>query len=206
MLHQATPATLDRAVQDFGQKMVQTSKGRIIQHLTTEDLDEVADLMLSKCSSKFLDQALARRLETVPARQLVNALARAERLGYDVEDIVEDKSELGPEHVYPSGPRPVPHLPARSSAAQVPKPPGNPLAHAPGARPVVHYPAPQGSAMANNQPPPVPSQPLPVGTPEQPRPGVSSGVQFCARCGRPCSGPDALHHVSLCNHNSRSIY
>lgn len=39
-----------------------------------------------------MDQALAIRLESIPGRQLVNLLARAERLGYNVEDVVMEQN------------------------------------------------------------------------------------------------------------------
>lgn len=55
-------------------------------------------------SNEFLDKALQRRLKTISARRLVNALAKAERLGYDVQDIVEERENSRPEHVIPSIP------------------------------------------------------------------------------------------------------
>ncbi|XP_044724728.1 uncharacterized protein HRG_02624 [Hirsutella rhossiliensis] len=101
-IHRASSSTLDRAVQDFGERMVKSSKRHIMAHLSAEDFDEVADTILAQVSNEFLDKAMARRLETIRARQLVNALARAERLGYDVQDIVEEKTANGAEHVVPS--------------------------------------------------------------------------------------------------------
>ncbi|KAM5355960.1 hypothetical protein ACJ41O_002606 [Fusarium nematophilum] len=98
-MHQASPETLSRAVQEFGGKLAQTSKRELMMHLNANDFDELTDMILARVSTQFLDKALARRLETIPARQLVNALARAERLGYDVQDIVQDQ---GGEHVIPS--------------------------------------------------------------------------------------------------------
>ncbi|WZH39872.1 uncharacterized protein QYS62_000798 [Fusarium acuminatum] len=92
-MHQATPETIAKAVKEFGAGLVQKSKRELIGHLSMSDLDELADLILPRASSEFLDRALARRLETIPARQLVNALARAERLGYDVHDIVHEHNE-----------------------------------------------------------------------------------------------------------------
>ncbi|KAG9249530.1 uncharacterized protein F5Z01DRAFT_631535 [Emericellopsis atlantica] len=91
ILHQASEATLRTAVQDFGAKMVQTCKGAIMVHMTTRDIDQLADQILSKASPAFLDKAVAQRLETATARNLVNALATAERLGYTIEDYVEEK-------------------------------------------------------------------------------------------------------------------
>ncbi|KAK8925017.1 hypothetical protein VCV18_005443 [Metarhizium anisopliae] len=99
-IHKAHKPTLTQAIADFGSRLVQTSKSQLISHFTAEDLDEVADDILSKASTNFLDQALARRLETIRARSLVNALAKAERLGYDVKDAVEERKD-GTEHVIP---------------------------------------------------------------------------------------------------------
>ena len=73
--------------------MVSESKHEIIAHLTTSDLDEVADDILDKASDYFLDRALEKRLRTIDARSLINALARAERLGYESSDILEDQKE-----------------------------------------------------------------------------------------------------------------
>ncbi|KIL95162.1 hypothetical protein FAVG1_02094 [Fusarium avenaceum] len=92
-MHQASPETVAKAVKEFGAGLVQKSKRELISHLGMSDLDELVDLILPRASPEFLDRALARRLETIPARQLVNALARAERLGYDVHDIVHEHNE-----------------------------------------------------------------------------------------------------------------
>ncbi|KAI9171522.1 hypothetical protein HJFPF1_01008 [Paramyrothecium foliicola] len=202
VLHQAAPMTLSRAVQDFGQKMVKSSKQQLLQHFTAGDLDETADLILSKCGSKFLDQALAQRFETISARDLVNALARAERLGYDVEDIVEEKHDSKPEHVYPLGHPPFqPHVggpsPFRGTASPVPVPVPASLsapASTPAAAPasVMRVPPPQA-------PPQTTAQPHEAAWSARNIPLDASihGIEFCDQCGRPCSGKSALHHHKL---------
>jgi len=83
--------------------MVRESKGELIGHFTTADFDEVADLIISKASDSFLDKCLAKRLRTIEAKPLINALAKAERLGYDATDIVEaDQHErVIPQEAYP---------------------------------------------------------------------------------------------------------
>ncbi|KPM43867.1 hypothetical protein AK830_g2722 [Neonectria ditissima] len=173
-IHQASAETLKRAVKDFGANMIKVSKEHVVEHLSAEDLDEVADSLLNKVSSGFLDKALARRFETIPARQLVNALARAERLGYDIQDIVEDKH--GGEHVIPS-----------LHSLVVPSVPSQPkLAPA--------------TAMQET---PVPVPILPRGPQPQPNTGPSSarlpsspapaGVVYC-QCGWPCSSVKALQY------------
>jgi hypothetical protein len=184
MLYEAPERSLKEAVKEFGQKMVKATKKHIIQHLTKEDLDEVADALLSKCSHKLLDQALARRLETIPARELVNALARAERLGYEVEDIiVEDQSGSGPESVYPSGPDAVAAVPVAAPGSSTPADAGLHRSNGvPAAQPPAHF---------NAQKPPPPS-----GYQSLQELASSKGALWCMACRRPCSGPQALHHVS----------
>ncbi|KAF5603504.1 uncharacterized protein FSUBG_7270 [Fusarium subglutinans] len=127
-MHQASPETIAKGVQEFGANLVQKSKRELLGHLNASDFDELADLILPRVSTQFLDRALARRLETIPARQLVNALARAERLGYDVKDIVQEHNEhvIPSLHSLPVQPQPQPRGPLTNttlSAAQYSTPP-----------------------------------------------------------------------------------
>ena len=46
--------------------------------------------ILECASNQFLDLAMALRLETISARDLVHLLAKARRLGYREMDVVED--------------------------------------------------------------------------------------------------------------------
>lgn len=66
--------------------MVTESKHELLSHFTAQDLDEVVDAILEKASDSFLDKALEKRLATIDARSLINALAQAERLGYENND------------------------------------------------------------------------------------------------------------------------
>lgn len=75
--------------------MVGAAKNEIIDHLSTTDLDELSDRILAKASDRLLDKALERRLKTIEAKRLINALARAERLGYEPGD-VDDNADLAP--------------------------------------------------------------------------------------------------------------
>lgn len=75
---------------DFGQKLVSTSKAQILEHFQPSDFDDLADVILTRVSPRFLDRALAQRVETIDAKSLINTLARAERLGFSVEDILEE--------------------------------------------------------------------------------------------------------------------
>ncbi|KAI0889859.1 uncharacterized protein GGS22DRAFT_149314 [Annulohypoxylon maeteangense] len=108
VIHHSNGVIIRRSIKDFGAKMVTESKHEIISHFMTPDLDELADEILQKASDYFLDCALERRLKTIDARSLINALARAERLGYENSDVIEDHKEDGsnfnptPAHFDPS--------------------------------------------------------------------------------------------------------
>ncbi|KAF4456825.1 hypothetical protein F53441_1122 [Fusarium austroafricanum] len=188
-MHQASPETVSKAVQEFGASLVHKSKRELISHLGPTDYDELADLILPRASTQFLDRALARRLETIPARQLVNALARAERLGYDPQDIIQEHDErvIPSLHSLPMQPQPHPQptiLPA------------NPAPH------VQHY---QPQPVASHSPPPPVSyanhQPVQSQPPQTSLPPGPSGLVWC-RCGWPCASRTALdyhHKKSACN-------
>lgn len=172
--------------------MVNTSKPQLLEHFTTADFDQVVDLVLSRMSPSFLDRALAQRLETIDARSLVNALARAERLGYDVQDIIEEKTSDKPEHVIPSltsmPPLPTPFEPlATPSRGQWTQPPqyGQSILVPPGSQ------APTQPTWYNPSPPPLPSQHF-----AQPPTKGPAGIHYCQDCHRPCSGAFALQYVS----------
>lgn len=68
--------------------MVAEAKHELLAHFTTEIIDEVADAIIEKASDAFLDKCLEKRLCTIEAVPLINALAKAERLGYEPSDIV----------------------------------------------------------------------------------------------------------------------
>lgn len=78
---------------DFGKTLISSAKAAIVEQMTTSDLDELADLILSKASVAFYDACLERRLKTIDAKRLINALARAERLGYEMGDVQEEEEE-----------------------------------------------------------------------------------------------------------------
>ncbi|RYP54319.1 hypothetical protein DL768_000893 [Monosporascus sp. mg162] len=93
VIHHANGAIIRRAIKEFGGKMVSDSKNEIIEQFKSNDLDEVSDLILSRCSNYFLDKAMEKRLKTIDARSLINALARAERLGYENSDVLDDQRD-----------------------------------------------------------------------------------------------------------------
>ena len=167
--------------------MVQYSGAQLLEHFTAADIDKVADVILSRAGPHFLDRAVAHRLETIDARGLVNALARAERLGYDVQDIVEEKGSNGAEHVFPSQPRPPPPTTARQGytfqTQQHPLP--NNAQGQPERAP--------GSAHFVSQQSPHAQQPGQMATPTK----GPAGIHYCQNCARPCSGKFALGYVSF---------
>jgi hypothetical protein len=82
--------------------MATEAKSELVDHWTQADIDEIGDLILAKASNNFLDKALSRRLHTIDGKPLINALAKAERLGYTVEDMYEEQTTEKPEVVIPA--------------------------------------------------------------------------------------------------------
>ncbi|KAI1383307.1 uncharacterized protein F4822DRAFT_420123 [Hypoxylon trugodes] len=117
VIHHSNGVIIRRSIKDFGAKMVAESKHEIISHLSTSDLDELAEDILEKCSDYFLDQAVERRLRTIDARSLINALARAERLGYENSDIIEEDrsktSKFNPAPTFDPSPNPIQNEPSQ---------------------------------------------------------------------------------------------
>ncbi|KAK0392575.1 hypothetical protein NLU13_2070 [Sarocladium strictum] len=186
-LHHAKPHLLDQAVQDFGAKLASSTKHKWVQHLNTNDVDELADALFQRASDRFLDRALARRFETISGRALVNALARAERLGYDTRDIVEEKDSTKGEHVIPSMHPSTPSAYVQRASSSTQQHPQQPYAseysdpYQPAAQPLYHAP-----------PPPPPQYPVTHPTAAQLDEVKPFGIVFCDTCGRPCSGPIAV--------------
>ncbi|KAI5461014.1 hypothetical protein BGZ63DRAFT_405448 [Mariannaea sp. PMI_226] len=168
IIQQASNETLSHVVKDFGARMIQVTKEHAVRHLKADDIDDVADLLLSQASSSFLDKALVRRLQSIPARQLVNALAQAERLGYNEHDIIKE-GRNGLEHVI--------HLqnPITFSPQANYTPP--PISHTSHAPPLPHI----------NQMAPGVGNSMPVDK------STSPSLFFCY-CGWPCSSPQALKY------------
>lgn len=80
-------------MRDFGKTLINNAKTAIVEQMTTHDVDQLADLILSKASIAFYDKCLEKRLKTIDAKRLINALARAERLGYEISDVQEEEEE-----------------------------------------------------------------------------------------------------------------
>ncbi|KAI0012105.1 hypothetical protein F4779DRAFT_569409 [Xylariaceae sp. FL0662B] len=92
-IHHSNGLIIRRAIKDFGAKMIADGKHEVIAHFKTSDIDELVNDILSKASDYFLDMAMEKRLRTIDARSLINALARAERLGYENGDVLDDHKE-----------------------------------------------------------------------------------------------------------------
>ncbi len=73
--------------------MVSDCRDELIRHFSTSDLDAVAEYLIDIASDAFLDKCLEKRLLTIEAKPLINALARAERLGYEQSDIIDMKDQ-----------------------------------------------------------------------------------------------------------------
>ncbi|KAH6608662.1 hypothetical protein Trco_002008 [Trichoderma cornu-damae] len=179
-----SPTILGHTINEIGDRLIKAAKREIANQFEGQDLDEVADLIGPKLSLHFQDRVMATRLETIGAQDLINALARAERLGYHVDDIVKKKPGLGSESVIPSMstvPPSRPPMPPHLSHA------GAPPQQTPPYRVMQsHNPVPVlASTVVSHQKPSAPPQAPLV---------VPPGVQYCQRCHRPCSSPDALNY------------
>lgn len=92
-IHHATQAAVQRGMRDFGRAMISSAKAEIVDAMTPSDIDDVAARLLSKASESFLDAALELRLKSIDAKHLINALARAERLGYEPSDVQDEEDD-----------------------------------------------------------------------------------------------------------------
>ncbi|KAL1866758.1 hypothetical protein VTK73DRAFT_4550 [Phialemonium thermophilum] len=108
-LRNSGPSIFRGIVKDFGAKLVADCKDDLVKHFRTSDVDDVAEHILSVASDDFLDKCLEKRLLTIEAKPLVRALARAERLGYEPGDVVDEteRERVIPTHTsgIPSGPQ-----------------------------------------------------------------------------------------------------
>ncbi|KAL7912039.1 hypothetical protein GGI35DRAFT_444225 [Trichoderma velutinum] len=218
-INYSNPTVLSRTMQELGDKVLRSSKRDIAKHFRGEDLDEIADLIGPKLGIQFQDRVMATRLETIGAQDLINALARAERLGYHINDVVKKKPGPGAEIVIPSISAlltSLPPMPPHQVPGGVPPPPMPPhIGPGPPQQPQQPHRAPQSQhpipIMLNGnitfQSPSTPSQSptaaIPAGyVASQPRPNPNpnpnqtAGIMYCATCHRPCSSSDALSYHS----------
>lgn len=93
LLTTTSDEVISRTVKELAHLIVSGNAKNLAKHFYVSDFDEIADDLLLRCSDQFLDKALERRLLTITPRALINALAKAERLGYDSSDILDETSE-----------------------------------------------------------------------------------------------------------------
>ncbi|KAM0522317.1 hypothetical protein ACHAPE_001906 [Trichoderma viride] len=180
------PAVLSRTLFDTGNKIVKTSGREIAKHFGTEDLDQVADLFGPKLSAPFQDRVMAARLETIGAQDLINALSRAERLGYHINDIVQKQPGPGGETVIPSMSA-IPPVPPHNSRVGAPPPAMAPYQ----VQGPPQQPQPYGSHMNSMS---HPAAQRSSQTPKRSAPALPSWAKQCRMCKRPCSSEEALSY------------
>ncbi|KAL1901695.1 hypothetical protein Cpir12675_000386 [Ceratocystis pirilliformis] len=78
------------SVLSFGEHIVKLCIVEIAEHMDSTSIDTISEKILEKASPEFLDKAMAERLKTIDSRNLLNMLARAERLGYTMDDVLDD--------------------------------------------------------------------------------------------------------------------
>ncbi|KAH6676913.1 hypothetical protein F5X68DRAFT_193552 [Plectosphaerella plurivora] len=174
-VHHASGGILQRALGDFGGRLVQEGTTQIANLLTQKHLDDVFTILLPKMSDRFLDAAVAYWLPSIPAQRLLNHLARAERLGYDADDIEEEADE------------PEPLIPATMSAPRPPANPPPPPVHQHAQTPTYTQPTQQG---LSTLPPP---KAAPVPPPRHSQHQVSQNGQA------PTDGADTPFTCSSCH-------
>jgi len=97
LLKNATPEILDRA----GEELI--FKGGLLEAAThdTKVIDTVirnadAGNLLASLSTPTIDAVVADRLKTVPAKTLIRWMAENDRLGYQLDDIIDDGESVSP--------------------------------------------------------------------------------------------------------------
>ena len=94
--------------------MVADSLVELVGHISTQHLDQVADIIIAKASDNFLDKCLEKRLLTIETQPLTQALAKAERLGFGPDDELQQEGH----EAYQGAPAVAPPPSAYPSPAQ----------------------------------------------------------------------------------------
>jgi hypothetical protein len=71
-------------------------------HVYLRAMEDYGDKMLEAASDEFLDRALELRLPTIDADKLLTLLTKAKRLGYDEQDFVDEEEDVVPAQNGPS--------------------------------------------------------------------------------------------------------
>ena len=111
---------LDRSSQETSNAVTAPSIGKAATGslLVSAILETYGKEILESASEQFLDLALEVRLQTISARELVKLLAKANRLGYQETDIVDDENGARPVQGGNANSR------SKPDAIGTPKPPG----------------------------------------------------------------------------------
>jgi hypothetical protein len=72
------------------------------RHVYVRAMEDYGDKLLEAASDEFLDRVLELRLPTIDADKLVALLAKAKRLGYDEQDVVDEEEDVVPAQNGPS--------------------------------------------------------------------------------------------------------
>lgn len=100
-------------------------------HVYLRAMEDHGEKILEVATDEFLDRAMEVRLKTIGAKELVALLAKAKRLGYDEQDVVDEEEDVTPvqnELVEDSGldfediPRPAPIEPIEPVVVNRPDP------------------------------------------------------------------------------------
>lgn len=118
-IQHASPVSAQQAISQYGARFVRDSKVEIAMHLTEQDIDDLGPIILNKASNTFLDQALQLRLMTIEATPLINALARAQRLGYDANDIIDGSERVTPANTTQANVPPANTVPTNIAQANI---------------------------------------------------------------------------------------
>ncbi|PMD63469.1 uncharacterized protein K444DRAFT_321058 [Hyaloscypha bicolor E] len=91
----ANPTVTEKVLQDkslFKEKLIDVAsrKAAVIEKVIT---NATVPQLVHACPQRVLDEVLAERLKTVSAKQLIAWLARADRLGYKMDDIIDEDDE-----------------------------------------------------------------------------------------------------------------
>jgi hypothetical protein len=65
-------------------------------HVYVRAMEDYGDKFLNAASDEFLDQALELRLPTIDEDKLVDLLAKAKRLGFDEQEVVDEEEDVVP--------------------------------------------------------------------------------------------------------------
>ncbi|CAK7274476.1 hypothetical protein SEPCBS119000_006191 [Sporothrix epigloea] len=97
LLEVTPPDAAQTCIKSTGRKLWKDTIAEKYEQMSTSGIDSATAQILARASNKFLDAALDIRLRSIDAKSLVNALARARRLGYEPDETFEQPSrDSGP--------------------------------------------------------------------------------------------------------------